>query len=104
MARGSGLPRDVAALVEKLTADSATLTLVNVNQTEERTMMVQAGGYAEHSFVAVQTGELKHPVNATHFTVRLAPGAGARLRLHMRRHVHQPVLAFPWDRAIRVSR
>jgi hypothetical protein len=44
--RRAGLPEDVSALVRKLGADSATLTLVNVNPIEARG--VQAGGYGEH--------------------------------------------------------
>jgi hypothetical protein len=37
-------------------------------------------------------------VDASAFTVRLAPGAGARLTLKMKRHVNAPTLSFPWDR------
>ncbi|MEG8054937.1 hypothetical protein QP185_20040 [Sphingomonas aerolata] len=31
-------------------------------------------------------------------TIRLEPGAGARLSLRMRRYANRPTLAFPWDR------
>src|SRR5262245_1224936 len=51
--RRAGLPEDVAALVEKMTADEVTLTLVNANQLEGRTVVVQAGGYGEHQFSSV---------------------------------------------------
>src|SRR5262249_22710840 len=40
----AGIPEDVAALVEKITSESVTVTLVNVNQTESRELLVQAGG------------------------------------------------------------
>jgi hypothetical protein len=96
--RRAGIPEDVAALVEGLTADQATLTLVNVNQVEPRTVVIQAGGYAEHRFQAVAVDGRKVPVNGTHFTVRLAPGAGSRLVLQMQRYVNPPTMAFPWDR------
>src|SRR5262249_26770025 len=46
--RRPGLPEDVAALVESLKDDSTSLILVNVNQTEPRTMIVQGGAYGEH--------------------------------------------------------
>jgi hypothetical protein len=95
--RRAGLPEDVAALIEKMTADELTLTLVNLNQLESRTLVVQAGGYAEHQFVAVADGERKRDVNATHFRVRLEPGAGTRLVLRMKRYVNQPTMRFPWD-------
>ena len=52
-ARRPGLPDDVAALVETLTADAVTLTLVNLDQSDPRTIVVQAGGYGEHTFTAV---------------------------------------------------
>jgi len=96
--RRAGLPEDVAARVEKLTADSAVLTLVNVSQLDSRAVVVQAGGYGEHEFLNVQAGERKTPINGTCFTVRLSPGAGARLTISMRRYVHPPTFAFPWDR------
>ena len=50
VARRAGLPKDIGALVEKLGADSATLTLVNTNPIDARTVVVQAGGYGEHQF------------------------------------------------------
>jgi hypothetical protein len=96
--RRAGLPPDVAALVEKLTADAVTVQLVNISQLDARTVVIQAGGYAEHQFLTVEAEGRRTAVNDSHFTVRLAPGAGARLILSMRRYVNQPVLAFPWDR------
>ena len=99
--RRAGLPEDVAALVSKLTADEAVLTLLNVNQTASRTLIVQAGGYAEHQFTGLEVDGRRAPLDGDHFTVRLAPGAGATLRLSMRRFANQPTLAFPWDRGFR---
>jgi hypothetical protein len=102
--RRAGLPEDIAARVEKLTADAAVVTLVNVSQIDPRTVIVQAGGYAEHEFVRVETEGRKWDVNGTSFTVRLAPGAGARLTLRMRRYANPPTFAFPWDRAWAVEK
>jgi hypothetical protein len=96
--RRAGLPEDTAALVDQMTASSVSVTLVNVNQLEERVLVVQAGAYGEHSFLDVEVGGKRVAVNGLHFTVRLAPGAGARLTVGMRRHVNQPALAFPWER------
>jgi hypothetical protein len=95
--RRSGLPADVAALVEKLDADSTTLTLVNVNQVEPRSLLVQAGGYGEHQFTNVTLDGKTTPVDGRHLLVRLAPGAGARLAVGMRRYVNVPTLAQPWE-------
>src|SRR6266508_2019797 len=96
--RRAGIPEDVAALVEGMTGDSVTVTLVNINQLESRELVIQAGGYAEHQFDAVEWNGQTVPLNAREFTVRLAPGAGGKLALKMRRFVNKPTVAFPWER------
>jgi hypothetical protein len=95
--RRAGLPADVAALVEGLDAASTTLTLVNVNQLQPRTILVQAGGYGEHQFTDATIDGKTTPVNARHLLVRLDPGAGAQLVLSMRRYVNIPTLDLPWQ-------
>ena len=96
--RRAGLPADVAALVHELNDDSVTVTLVNVNQTEPRELVVQAGGYAEHQFTGLEdAGELS-ALDGNAISVRLAPGAGKRLTLRMRRYANMPDLSFPWAR------
>ncbi len=96
--RRPGLPEDVAALVERLTADSVTVTLVNTNQLESRTVSVQAGGYAEHRFTGVEIAERRVTCDSDCLEVHLAPGCGARLSLSMKRYVNPPTMQFPWDR------
>jgi hypothetical protein len=91
-----GLPEDVAALVERMSADSAAVTLVNVSPVHFRRVVLQAGAYAEHEFSTVRTDAGEQSVNARHLTVELAPGCGARLELGMKRYRHQPTLAWPW--------
>ena len=44
--RRAGLPDGVAALVEKLSADATTLTLVNIDPLAPRTVVVQGGAMA----------------------------------------------------------
>jgi hypothetical protein len=98
--RRAGVPEDVAALVETLSDDGAVVTLVNTNQVTSRTVTVQGGGYGEHQVLSVATdGGPAVAVDASTFTVRLAPGTGAKLTLTMKRHVNAPTLSFPWDRA-----
>ena len=96
--RRAGVPADVAALVEKLTDDEVTVTLVNTHQLAPGQLLVQAGGYAEHQFLSVTTAGKTRPVNATTLPIRLAPGAGARLTLKMKRYANSPTLTYPWDR------
>lgn len=92
--RRAGVPDDVAALVEKMTGDSLTLTLVNVNQTKSRDVVVQGGAYGEHQFVSLDG----QPVDAPTLTVRLAPGCGRTLQFKMKRYANTPTMTFPWDR------
>lgn len=97
--RRAGVPADVGALVEKLGAASATVTLVNTNPIEPRTVVVQAGGYGEHRFDSVTAGGKTTPVNDSVVTVRLEPGSGAKVEFAMARYASRPTFAFPWDRA-----
>jgi len=95
--RRAGIPPDVAALVDSLTDRTTGVTLVNVSQVEAREVVVQGGGYGEHQILGVSLdGGKEVAVGASSFTVRLAPGAGARLALRMQRYANQPTLAFPW--------
>ena len=71
---------------------------VNVNQVEPRTVVVQAGAYAEHQFLAVEGGGRETAVNDSRLAVRLGPGCGERLKVRMARHVNRPTMTFPWDR------
>jgi hypothetical protein len=96
--RRAGLPQDVGALVEKLEADSATVTLVNLNPIEPRTVVVQAGGYGEHHFESATIGSETTPIGGAVTTVRLEPGSGSRIQFKMARYKNPPTLAFPWDR------
>ena len=98
-ARRAGLPEDVGALVEKLEADSATLTLVNINPVEARTVVVQAGGYGEHQFESATISGQTTTIDGPLLTVRLEPGCGSRIEFRMARYRNQPTLAHPWDRA-----
>ncbi|HTI51473.1 MAG TPA: hypothetical protein VL475_10995 [Planctomycetaceae bacterium] len=97
-ARRAGVPEDVGALIDEMTGDRVSVTLVNVNQLEPRTVIVQAGGYAEHRFTSLKIGDKSQPVDGTQVTVKLAPGAGARLQFTMKRYANVPTMAFPWNR------
>jgi hypothetical protein len=96
--RRPGLPEDVAALVEKLEADGATLSLVNVNPVETRMLVVQAGGYGEHRFESVEIDGKTQAIRGPLLNVKLEPGSGAQMRFRMSRYVNPPTLAQPWDR------
>lgn len=93
-----GMPEDVAALVEELHDDSATLTLVNTNQVSPRTVIVNGGAYGEHQIIEVSDECGTTRVDDACFTVKLDPGCGSRLRVAMKRYVNRPSFAFPWER------
>ncbi len=94
----AGLSEGVSALIEKMNANRITLNLVNTNQLEERTVIVQAGGYGEHQFTIASLDGKDVPINAGKLWVRLAPGSGGTIELVMKRYVHSPTLALPWNR------
>lgn len=111
LSRRPGLPDDVAALVETVSATGATLWLVNLNPLATREVMVQAGAFGEHEFVsatferrvsdwpgsqkeytapALVTERGTTPLGGNRFTVRLPPGHELRVQLQMRRFVNAP--------------
>jgi hypothetical protein len=106
-----GLPKDVAALVTSMDADSATLELVNLSPFERHTLLLQAGGFGEHRFDEVTytkrtsdyPGSHKSyaapPLETTMETVavgdrvmeiELPPSTRITLEMKMSRYVNQP--------------
>jgi hypothetical protein len=96
--RRAGIPEDVGALIEAMTTDEVTVTLVNLNQTQSKEIVVQTGAYAEHQCLYVDVNEQRIPIDKSTFNVYLEPGAGARMVIHTRGFANQPTLTFPWDR------
>jgi len=96
--RRAGLPEEVGALVSEISDTRTVVTLVNLSAQESRTVVVQGGAYGEHQFLQVEWSGKRAQVNASDFTVLLAPGAGARLTLTLRRYANAPTVMFPWDR------
>jgi hypothetical protein len=105
-ARRPGLPADVAALVEEVTADAVTVTLVNCAgspaQADDRDVVVQAGAFAEHDIVSAEPldGTAGDParvqVGGPWLPVRLSGGGRLRLRLRLHRLVRPPSYQPPW--------
>jgi hypothetical protein len=95
----AGLPEDVGALVSQLTDRETVVTLVNLNKTEPRTVVVQGGAYGEHQLDSVTIGDKVTPVNSALLTVELGPASGERLTLRMKRYANRPTVLHPWHRA-----
>ena len=95
--RRAGLPQDLAALVDGWGPDSLSITLVNISPSVAHSVIVQGGAYGEHQIVSVSDGKATMDVNAASFPVRMAPGAGAKLTIRMKRFANDPTLSFPWE-------
>ena len=95
-----GLPPDVGALVTEMTEDTAGLQLVNLNTTEPREVIVQAGAMGEHNFTSVSTNDGQNrqtvPVNGMYLQVQLPPYTQIDLELGMSRFVNAPSYQHPW--------
>ena len=79
-----------------MTADETVVTLINVSQINPRTVIIQGGAYGEHNVISANIAGTQHNVGAPHFKLRLAPGAGTKITLRMKRHVNQPTFKLPW--------
>jgi len=94
----AGVPDDVGALVSEINDTRTVVTLVNLSATSPRTVLVQGGAYGEHRIETVEQRGASTRVSAETFSVRLAPGAGAKLTLTMKRYVNTPTVGLPWER------
>jgi predicted metal-binding membrane protein len=94
----AGVPEDVAALVTELSDSRTTVTLINLNTSQARTIVVQGGGYGEHQLVSVTARGVTTPIDAPLLTVHLKPGSGETIVLSMKRYANAPTIKHPWDR------
>ena len=99
----SGVPPDVAALVDRITPDEVGVQLVNLHPSQARSVIIQAGLFGEHVFTRVRYREFEAPVDRKHLNIRLRPGSVTRLTIGMRRWVNAPTYAFPWSSGDRLQ-
>ena len=98
--RRPGLPEYVAALVDRVRADGVSLTLVNTDLVEGRSVLLQAGSFGEHQFTGAQLAIEAGPdqsieVEGPYLQVHLGPAAQARLHLGLKRFARSPSYDFP---------
>lgn len=93
-----GLPQSTAALVERIDGSCVTVTLVNLSETENKTMLLQAGSFGEHRFSSLgrAIGE-KQRIHAQLIAVELSPRSGVTMELGLRCHCAMPSMSLPWD-------
>jgi len=95
-----GLPQGVAALVDGLSDDGATLTLVNTDAVHAAEVVIQGGVFGEHDITSVALGDAAPvAISGRWLAVKLAAGATARLTLGMQRFANAPSYDTPWVRA-----
>ena len=92
-----GLPLDVAALVDKISPESVSLNLINLDPNHPRDVIVQAGAFGEHKFTSVRRRDSVETIDGNSFLVHLKPGSGGRLELGMKRFVNRPSYGLPWQ-------
>lgn len=97
VSRRAGIPDDVAALVDSVSAKSVSVTLVNVHPSQGRQVVVQGGAYAEHEITSVMVDGEEFSVDGPSFEIHLEPGCGTRLTLRHQLYERRPTLKFPWD-------
>ena len=99
--RRPGLPEYVAALVDRVSADGVSLTLVNTDLVSSRDVLLQAGSFGEHQFTGAQLenedGQDQFvEVEDRYLQVYLGPAAQARLHLGLKRFAHLPSYTSPF--------
>lgn len=101
-AQRPGLPPDVAALVDGISAEELAVTLVNIGD-ETRSVILQAGSFREHRIERVvlldERGDpmMTQDVGSDWLELSLAPHAIARLRLEISRFANTPSYETPWS-------
>ena len=94
--RRAGLPEHVAAMVDEVGSDRVGLTLVNTDPVDGHGVLIQAGGFGEHTFANVkQDGEKEKVMEGKWLQVNLEPGSQVKLELGLNRFANQPSYDFP---------
>jgi hypothetical protein len=75
------------------------VTLLNLNPSQPRTVIVQGGGYGEHQLLNVTSGDKTTPIDSPLLTVRLDPACGGKLVFEMKRYANTPTVKHPWHRS-----
>jgi len=93
-----GLPQDVAALVDVLKANETGIQLVNLNPTESRKLIIQAGAFGEHQFTTVFEDQKQTAINSPYVVIELPPASSIHLITGIKRFHNKPSYSFPWQK------
>jgi hypothetical protein len=89
-------------MVDQVSADALRVVVANLNKSESRTLILQAGSFGENRFDTVTiTAEdgtsATHEVNSKWLTLDLSAGAGATLNFSYTRYVNKPTYETPYS-------
>ena len=98
--RRPGLPDQVAALVNRLEADTVGIQLINLDPVEDRSLIIQAGAFGEHRFsdawwTPCDTTRQIQQVQGKYLAIDLPPSTQISLTLGLDRFVNDPSYGFP---------
>jgi hypothetical protein len=96
--RRAGVPDDVGALVSELTGRPHRRDVGECEYDDSADGRRAGRRIRRAPILSADVNGKTTPINARDFTVRLAPGAGTKLTLAMKRHANPPTAKFPWDR------
>jgi hypothetical protein len=93
-----GLPEDVSALVEKISATSVELVLMNTSIDSSRALIIQGGAFGEHQIMQAQDKKsgVVSKVNGKYLQVDLEPGSEISLELTVDRFANLPSYQTPF--------
>lgn len=95
--RRAGLPPDIAALVTAIAPERTNVSLVNTGATETRTVIVQAGAFAEHRIETAACDSITRAVRGPYVTVTLQSATGTDLELTLTLRGFRPQYTDPWE-------
>ena len=97
-----GLPSDVGAIVDSLSATSIGMKISNTSTTASHSLVIQAGAFGEHKFTSVEIklesgSSQKHQIESKWFQIDLGAQAGATLIFTVERYVNSPSYETPFS-------
>lgn len=91
-----GLPAGVSALVSSISQGSITVTLANTGS-EDKDVILQAGGFGENQFVRVSSGENNSEIDSRWLQVTVPAGKKIDLHLTVERYQNSPSYGTPFS-------
>ena len=93
----AGIPEDVSALVTSMDKENTSVTLINLNPSKHKTLIIQGGAYGEHQIINASSNGESINVEGSSFRVHLDPGCGSTISIKMSRYKNLPSFSMPWD-------